>query len=58
MRITDDGIGFETKEALSKISFGGNGLFNMNKRAKEIGGQLTIDSTPGKGSSIELYVPL
>ena len=58
LRITDDGIGFETKEALSKISFGGNGLFNMNKRAKEIGGQLTIDSTPGKGSSIELYVPL
>ncbi|MEO7923545.1 MAG: tetratricopeptide repeat protein [Chitinophagaceae bacterium] len=37
---------------------GGNGLGNMNNRAKELKGTLHIDSTAGNGTRIELIVPL
>jgi signal transduction histidine kinase len=47
--IADDGIGFETSQQNT-----GNGLKNMQKRAKEIDGQLYIESTVGKGTSINL----
>lgn len=49
MEITlkDDGSGFDTGK-----NFGGNGLGNMKKRAEKINGELLIDSTPGKGTSI------
>jgi signal transduction histidine kinase len=36
----------------------GNGLTNMEKRAREIGGSLVIESAPGQGTSIELISPL
>ncbi len=49
LEITDDGIGFDT----SRLSTG-NGLKNMEKRAKEIAGHLHIASKTGKGTSITL----
>ena len=54
MRIKDDGIGFDPTTSNEKISLGGNGLFNMRKRASDLGGTLTIDSGIGKGTLIEL----
>lgn len=53
MIITDDGKGFEPKEK----GLGGNGLKNMEVRAKEIGAYLTISSWIGKGSRISLIIP-
>ncbi|MFM2360185.1 MAG: hypothetical protein RLY16_2178 [Bacteroidota bacterium] len=47
--IIDDGIGFNTKE-----TFAGNGLKNMQYRASEIKGTLTISSTHNTGTKIEL----
>jgi signal transduction histidine kinase/ligand-binding sensor domain-containing protein len=49
LSITDDGKGFS-----SAASFSGNGLKNIRSRAKEINADLKFESTPGKGTSLEL----
>lgn len=53
MIITDNGRGFEITNQTSE----GNGLNNMQSRAKEIGAQLKITSWIMKGTRIELKVP-
>jgi signal transduction histidine kinase len=53
MELNDNGKGFD----MDKIKRG-NGLNNLEKRAKEIGGQITIKSEPGKGTCINLMVVL
>jgi len=53
MEITDNGKGFD----IDKIKKG-NGLNNLEKRAKEIGGQIDIKSEPGKGTCINLMMVL
>ena len=53
VRIQDDGIGFDTQ-----LSSHGMGLKNMHSRADRIGGLLSINSTPGKGTHISLEAPL
>jgi signal transduction histidine kinase len=47
--IKDDGNGFN-----SAVSGSGNGLKNIRSRAKEINAELKFESTPGKGTSLEL----
>ncbi|MBS1786596.1 MAG: hypothetical protein JST85_02680 [Acidobacteria bacterium] len=61
--IADDGHGFTPQPAGTAVavlpkSRGGNGVGNMQARAKELGGELKIDSTPGKGTRLTLSVPL
>lgn len=52
--VRDDGIGFDpTHRSLARL-----GLLGMRERAAAIDGRLTIDSTPGDGTSITLTVPL
>jgi signal transduction histidine kinase len=51
MIITDDGIGFE---AAKKTTTSSLGLGNMKTRAASIGYHLTINSTPGTGTTITL----
>jgi len=53
MELSDNGKGFD----LDKIKRG-NGLNNLEKRAKEIGGQIDIKSDPGKGTCINLMMVL
>ena len=56
LRVTDDGQGFTpdfTGDAL-----GHYGLANMRDRAKELGGDLSISSTPKHGSTVEATIPL
>src|SRR5690606_13033217 len=52
VEIKDDGMGFVESEI--KL---GNGLFNMRKRAEELGGSLEISSKAGKGTSVSLVLP-
>ncbi len=52
MIITDDGVGFEIEKKVAV----GNGLKNMQARAKEIDAILTITSWLNKGTRIELRV--
>jgi ligand-binding sensor domain-containing protein/two-component sensor histidine kinase len=63
MKIKDDGKGFDLKRTSegyksSDVFGGGNGLKNMQYRAKEMKGQLLIETTPGKGSTIALRFPI
>lgn len=48
LKIVDDGIGFDP----GKPRVGGMGLQNMRDRAALLGGQVTILSTPGRGSCV------
>ena len=50
--IEDKGKGFEL-DSQSR----GVGLFSMDERARAVGGELTINSSPGKGTRIILEVP-
>jgi signal transduction histidine kinase len=45
--VTDDGIGFEPANARN-----GAGTTNMIDRMEALGGRLTIDSAPGKGTTV------
>ncbi|MFF3787320.1 GAF domain-containing sensor histidine kinase [Streptomyces sp. NPDC001933] len=55
LRITDDGGGFEP----TAIRQAGRhlGLVSMRDRANGVGGRLTVESAPGKGTTIEMEVP-
>lgn len=63
MEIKDDGKGFDltkTSEGFksSDAYGGGNGLKNMQLRAKQMKGALKIKAEPGKGTSLELKFPI
>lgn len=55
VRITDDGCGFDPGEILIKKTFG---LLGMRERALTLGGDLTILSGTGRGTTIAVKVPL
>ncbi|MCW7944670.1 diguanylate cyclase [Streptomyces hygroscopicus] len=55
LRVMDDGSGFEpnvTRRAGRHL-----GLVSMRDRAGGVGGTLTVESAPGKGTTIEMEVP-
>lgn len=51
--IDDNGNGFDTKSPPA-----GNGLKNMQQRAKELGGNLQITSIPRSGTTVTLSMPV
>ncbi|MEV7690065.1 GAF domain-containing sensor histidine kinase [Streptomyces bungoensis] len=55
LRVTDDGGGFEPRS----VRRAGRhlGLVSMRDRASGVGGTLTVESAPGKGTTIEMEVP-
>ncbi|MEU6441233.1 GAF domain-containing sensor histidine kinase [Streptomyces sp. NPDC047046] len=55
LRVTDDGGGFDPRG----VRRAGRhlGLVSMRDRAAGVGGSLTVDSAPGKGTTIEMEVP-
>lgn len=54
LRVIDDGIGFKVDAAKT----GSYGLQNMHERAAQLGGTLKIVSFPGKGTKLEVKIPL
>ena len=54
LSVKDDGKGFEASGAKA----GHYGLINMRERAMKVGGQVIIDSAPGKGAQISFSVPV
>ncbi len=52
VRIRDDGRGFRMPHRT------GLGLIGMQERAASLGGTLTVGSEPGKGTTIEIALPL
>lgn len=56
LTISDDGVGFQPDDALNRQ--GHFGLTGIRGRAKKLGGTLTLRSTPGAGTSIQILVPV
>ena len=55
---TDDGKGFDVREAMQRPSSNrGIGLTSMVNRAKLIGGQFSIVSQPGRGTTTIIEIP-
>ena len=54
--VEDDGVGFNMNE--DRLKTGGNGLKNMNIRAAELNGSISITSAPGQGTKVNLDVNL
>ncbi|MBI4319835.1 MAG: sensor histidine kinase [Chloroflexi bacterium] len=57
--LEDDGIGFDLAEATAHLETGrGLGLIGMRERALLLGGAVTIDSGPGRGTTLDVRLPL
>jgi signal transduction histidine kinase len=53
LEVADDGVGFDAGRATD-----GHGLRNMRERAFSVGGQLHVDSAPGRGARLRFEVPI
>lgn len=59
LRVEDNGQGFEPGSSDKAAAVGEHlGLLAMRERAERLQGRLAIDSTPGRGTTIEATVPL
>jgi two-component system NarL family sensor kinase len=54
LKVEDNGKGFDAV-AVKKQRFG---LIGLNERAKLLGGQLSLQSTPGTGTRLEVAIPM
>jgi signal transduction histidine kinase/ligand-binding sensor domain-containing protein len=55
--VEDDGKGFALMPS-TRGENGGHGVFNMNERAKRLGGTVSVASQPGAGTRISVAVPV
>lgn len=53
LEVIDDGVGFDSSKATT-----GNGLKNISRRAKDIKGNLVVDSSIGEGTKVLLEIEL
>ena len=60
LTLKDNGVGFDMKREMveNKLTLSGNGLRNMRMRAEEMNGKLHLSSSPGKGTEIQLRIPI
>lgn len=57
--VEDDGQGFQADQMLRRgLQQGKLGLYGMQERAQQLGGNLTIESEPMKGTTIYLRIPI
>jgi signal transduction histidine kinase len=54
LSVQDDGVGMAAREA----SPGGLGLLGIEERARELGGAVSIQSQPGRGTTLQAEIPL
>jgi signal transduction histidine kinase len=54
MEVQDNGRGFEREKMNSSL---GHGLANMQTRARNVGGEVDISSSPGEGTTVLAWVP-
>ncbi|MGH3797611.1 MAG: GAF domain-containing sensor histidine kinase [Pseudonocardiaceae bacterium] len=58
LEVNDDGTGFNPAIASERAGPGGYGMPGMQQRAELLSGQLTTESSPGRGTTIRLRVPI
>jgi len=54
LTISDDGTGFDLAEARGR----GLGLISLEERVRLVGGRLTIDTAPQRGTRMRVAVPI
>jgi two-component system, NarL family, sensor histidine kinase DevS len=55
LQVSDDGVGFDVNKISTAL---GHGLSNMQTRARKVGGDVEINSEPGKGTTVLAWAPL
>lgn len=61
LQIADNGAGFDVKaitESYDKRTSSSLGMVNLRERSELVNGLLHLDSAPGKGTRVEVYIPL
>lgn len=58
LRIEDDGCGFEPAQLLILAQDGHAGVLNMRERTEALDGEFRISSVQGKGTTIEIRLPV
>jgi PAS domain S-box-containing protein len=59
LRIEDDGKGFDVKKRLALLTTEKRmGLRSIEERVKHLKGRMTVRSTPGRGTSVMVEIPL
>lgn len=56
--VEDDGVGFDAAGASGLALDGHLGLFGMQERAMLLNGRLTVESEPGRGTTVIVEIPL
>lgn len=52
MTVSDDGVGFDRERARAREASGHFGLRGLGERAAQVGGEVEIVSTPGRGTTV------
>lgn len=55
MEVSDDGVGFDLSNTSLEL---GHGLANMRTRARKMGGDIEVNSEPGKGTKVLTWIPV
>ena len=61
LEISDNGVGFDVKamsQAYDKRANSSLGMVNLRERAELVNGLLQIDSTEGRGTKVQVFIPL
>lgn len=61
LEVIDNGVGFDVKamsQAYEKRANSSLGMVNLRERTELVNGLLQIDSAPGKGTKVRVYIPL
>lgn len=59
LQIADNGLGFDVKAVTATYDQRGSlGMVNLRERTELVNGLLQIDSAPGKGTRVNVYIPL
>jgi len=55
LRVQDDGVGFRNQNSAGRRGWG---LAGMRERVESVGGELHLHSAPGKGTLVEVSIPI
>jgi signal transduction histidine kinase len=61
LEIKDNGVGFDVKtisQNYDKRSSSSLGMVNLRERAELVNGLLNIESQEGKGTNVQVYIPI
>jgi len=55
LHVIDNGRGFDPQKRKTTL---GHGLSNMSERARQVGGELEVASSPGEGTTVTVWLPI